>query len=146
LDQLDQTSEISAGRARRVAKPDDFAAFASTVDTEQFRAALGRVAQAEQQAAKIAALDQQIAKAEEIAAAQGQAAADPGNRGRAGEIMTQLKLSERRHDLIVRRLSIFDHTVGNRFRATYAQPGISKRSQLAHCSNRLPDSTNVLSI
>jgi hypothetical protein len=32
------------GRARRVAKSDDFAALASTVDTEQFRAALGRVA------------------------------------------------------------------------------------------------------
>ena len=32
------------GRARRIAKPDDLAALASTVDTEQFRAALGRVA------------------------------------------------------------------------------------------------------
>ena len=32
------------GRARRIAKPDDFAALASTVDTEQFRAALGRIA------------------------------------------------------------------------------------------------------
>jgi len=32
------------GRGRRIAKPDDLAALASTVDTEQFRAALGRVA------------------------------------------------------------------------------------------------------
>ena len=32
------------GRARRIAKPDDLAALASTIDTEQFRAALGRVA------------------------------------------------------------------------------------------------------
>lgn len=32
------------GRARRIARPDHFAALASTVDTEQFRAALGRVA------------------------------------------------------------------------------------------------------
>jgi FkbM family methyltransferase len=32
------------GRARRIANPDDLAALASTVDTEQFRAALGRVA------------------------------------------------------------------------------------------------------
>jgi hypothetical protein len=32
------------GRARRITKPDDFAALAATVDTEQFRAALGRVA------------------------------------------------------------------------------------------------------
>jgi FkbM family methyltransferase len=31
-------------RARRIAKPDEFAALASTVDTEAFRAALGRVA------------------------------------------------------------------------------------------------------
>src|SRR6267154_1963391 len=31
-------------RARRIAKPDDIAALASTVDTEAFRAALGRVA------------------------------------------------------------------------------------------------------
>jgi hypothetical protein len=31
-------------RARRIAKPDDLAALAATVDTEQFRAALGRVA------------------------------------------------------------------------------------------------------
>jgi FkbM family methyltransferase len=32
------------GRARRITKPDEFAALASTVDTEAFRAALGRVA------------------------------------------------------------------------------------------------------
>ena len=32
------------GRGRRIAKSDDLAALASTVDTEQFRAALGRVA------------------------------------------------------------------------------------------------------
>ena len=31
-------------RARRIAKPDDLAALAATVDTEQFRAALGRIA------------------------------------------------------------------------------------------------------
>jgi hypothetical protein len=31
-------------RARRIAKSDDVAAIASTVDTEQFRAALGRIA------------------------------------------------------------------------------------------------------
>ena len=32
------------GRARRIAKPDELAALASTVDTEAFRAALGRIA------------------------------------------------------------------------------------------------------
>jgi DNA-binding CsgD family transcriptional regulator len=31
---------------------------------------------------------------------------------------------------IARRLSISDHTVGNHFRAIYAQLGVSKRSQL----------------
>jgi hypothetical protein len=31
-------------RARRIAKTDDIAALAATVDTEQFRAALGRIA------------------------------------------------------------------------------------------------------
>jgi hypothetical protein len=31
-------------RARRITNPDDFAALASTADTEQFRAALGRIA------------------------------------------------------------------------------------------------------
>jgi hypothetical protein len=31
-------------RSCRIAKPDDFAALASRVDTEQFRAALGRIA------------------------------------------------------------------------------------------------------
>jgi hypothetical protein len=32
------------GRARRIVKPDDLAALASTFDTEQLHAALGRVA------------------------------------------------------------------------------------------------------
>ena len=32
------------GRARRIAKPDELAALASIIETEQFRAALGRVA------------------------------------------------------------------------------------------------------
>jgi hypothetical protein len=31
-------------RALQIAKPDDVAALAATVDTEQFRAALGRIA------------------------------------------------------------------------------------------------------
>jgi FkbM family methyltransferase len=42
LDPSLMTSILS--RARRTAKPDDLAALASTVDTEEFRAALGRIA------------------------------------------------------------------------------------------------------
>jgi FkbM family methyltransferase len=45
LPYLDTSLIISIlGRGRRIAKRDDFAALASMVDTEQFRAALGRIA------------------------------------------------------------------------------------------------------
>ena len=45
LPYLDSTLITSLlARARRIAKPDDFTALASTVDTERFREALGRIA------------------------------------------------------------------------------------------------------
>lgn len=45
LPQLDQGLLTSLlARARRISEPDDIAALASTLDTEQFRAALGRIA------------------------------------------------------------------------------------------------------
>jgi hypothetical protein len=45
LPYLDASLIISLlGRARQITKPDDFAALASTVSTERFRAAMGRIA------------------------------------------------------------------------------------------------------